>query len=87
MDIVILLLLGNILLTADINKKVIDPTLFLIYVNWLVRVCYFCILLLVVKNILEITYRQKHPDYTRYYKIISKSWNIWDLIKLLCRFI
>ena len=65
----------------------IDYTLFLFHVNYVTRVCHFCIPPEVAKDVIEIVHGQRHPSFANSYEIVSRFWCIRGLTKLLRSYI
>ncbi len=68
-------------LHTEVNS--IDYTLLLFNVNYVTWVCRLCIPLVMAKDIIEIEHGQGHPGFARSYEIVSRSWYIGDLKRLL----
>lgn len=54
------------------------------YLNRVTGICRLEILPLIINNILAIANEEGHSGFSRYFKIVARSWYIRDLLKLLC---
>lgn len=59
----------------------------LYYFDRITEVYRLCILLAIVKDVIAIAHREKHPGFAYYCKIVSRSWFIKGLTKLLQAYI
>lgn len=64
-----------------------DKTKLLYHVNKLTSIYCLCIPLMVAPDIFAIAHKKEYPDFSYYYKIITRSRFIWGLTKLLRTFI
>lgn len=65
----------------------IHYTLFLFHVNHITGVCRLCILPAVTKDVMKIAHGQRHSGFAKSYEIVSRSWYIRVLTKLLRSYI
>ena len=79
---------GLVLDTSPLTEvNSIDYTSLLFHVNQVTGVCRLCIAPKVAKDVIGIAHGQRHPSFAKSYEIVSRSWYIQGLTKLLCSYI
>lgn len=78
---------GSTVIIENSTRPPSNKTKLLYHVNRTTDNLRLCILSAVASDILQIGYGEGHPSFSRYYKIVTRSWYIWSLIRILREFI